>query len=833
MSQHDKGHLSRLGLKLLWRDWRSGELNVLVFALIVGVATVTGIGLFVDRIQRSILDEASTLLAADAQIGGSQPIPELWIEQAEQQGLQTAFSTSFRAMAFGEEGRMQLASIKAVSDDYPLKGELEVSQQIFTTGNKVTDGPAQGEAWVNSRLLATLDLSIGDSIGVGNTDFIITQVLLSEPDNTGSFATINPRIMINQQDLASTAAIQPGSRVRYELHLLGNVEPFYNQWQEQDHLHHRWQSVEDASEQVADTLSRAQSFLLLAGSLSVILSGVALALSSSHYAKHQASHVALLKTLGLTPNAITRLYAGNLTLLAIIVVICAIALGWLIHWLFLQFFAGLLPRELVAASSKPYLLGMATGMICFLGFALPPIWLLKNTPPAKALRSEVSGGQLTQLKASLLGIFAVIGLIYLYSQSLLITVALLAAGIIATIGVAILARVLISLTRKYASHLGPIWRIGLASVQRNQTQNAYQIMIFSVAFLLLFILVLVRTSLVSEWQKQLPEGTPNHFAFNIFQSERNAIEEILADNGIKIQSFYPMSRGRLIQVEGEDISDRIERMQPKGDDYQRELNITWTTTLAEDNEVIEGQWFNENDIEQNLISVEQDFAEGLGINIGSELTFSFGGQQISAIVQSIRTVQWDSMQPNFYVIFSTPVFSGAGSSYLTSFYLPEEKKTVLVDILQAYPTVSVIEVDIIIARIQAIVAQVTRAIEFILSLTLISGLIVLIASIQATLDERMRESAMLRALGAKQKMVMGALAIEFLFIGALAGFLGAVGAEAALYFLQTELFSIDFRPNWLIFVLGPFVGAAVIGAVGLISTRKVIRVPPLTILRTT
>ena len=515
------------------------------------------------------------------------------------------------------------------------------------------------------------------------------------------------------------------------------------------------------------------------------------------------------------------------------IVICAIALGWLIHWLFLQLFAGLLPRELVDASAKPYLLGLATGMICFLGFSLPPIWLLRNTPPAKALRSQEAGGQLTQLKATLLGIVAVIGLIYLYSQSLLITTALFGAGVIAIFGVAVLARALIVLARRSASRLGPIWRIGLASVQRNQAQNSYQIMIFSVAFLLLFVLILVRTSLVSEWQQQLPEGTPNHFAFNIFQSERDSIEQILTDNGVDTQAFYPMSRGRLVQVDGEEISERIERLQPRGDDYQRELNITWTTTLADDNEVIEGDWFTEADTSQNLISVEQDFAEGLGIELGSELQFSFGGQSVSATVKSIRTVQWDSMAPNFYVIFSSPVLAGSGAAYLTSFYLDAEQKPALVDILQAHPTVSVIEVDIIIARIQAIVGQVTRAIEFILSLTLVSGLVVLIASIQATIDERMRESAMLRALGAKQKMVLGALAIEFLFIGAIAGFLGALGAQVALYFLQTELFGMDFNPNGLVFALGPVVGAVIIGLVGLVSTRKVVRVAPLTILRGT
>lgn len=831
MMLSSSSNLTRLGLKLLWRDWRSGELNVLVFALIVGVATVTGIGLFVDRIQRTILEEASTLLAADAQIGGSQPIPADWIAQARNQNIETAFATSFRAMAFGEQGRMQLASVKAVSDGYPLKGQLEISDEVFGDPRKTPNRPEPGNAWVNSRLMAALQLQIGDIVGVGDADFMISQVLLSEPDNAGPFGAVNPRILINEQDLEATSAVQPGSRVRYELHLLGEVEDYYQQWHAQSHNHHRWQSVEDASEEVSDTLDRARSFLLLTGALSVILSGVALALSSNHYAQRQLAHVALLKTLGLTPKAISRLYAANLTYLSLAIVLFAIALGWLIHWLFLQLFAGLLPGELAASTGQPYVIGFITGMVCFLGFAFPPIWILRNTQPSAVLREQINTGTLDRLKAVALGVLSIIVLICLYSQSLLITGVLVGSGTVAVIGVTLLAGFILRLAKRTVSKLGPVWRIGLAAIQRNQTQNAFQVMIFSIAFMLLFVLVLVRTSLISDWQQQLPEGTPNHFAFNIFQSERASVENILTDNNVSTEAFYPMFRGRLIRVEGEDMSERIKRLQPRGDDYQRELNITWTKNLAADNEVVKGDWFSEDDSRPNMVSVEQDFAEGLDIDIGTELEFSFAGQTVFATVQSIRTVQWDSMSPNFYVIFSEPLLTGAGATYLTSFYLTQQQKPVLVELLQSHPTVSVIEVDIIIERIQSIISQVTRAIEFILSLTLISGFVVMIASVRATIDDRVRESAMLRALGARRKLVTGALAIEFLFIGALAGLLGAIGAELALYFLQTQLFGMAFKMSWLLLLTGPATGMILIGIVGLTSTRKVLFTPPLVVLR--
>jgi putative ABC transport system permease protein len=819
-----------LDAKLLWRDWRGGELNVLVAALLVAVTTVTGIGLFSSRIQNSILDEAGSLLAADAQITGSKVIPEAWVNSAIESGLETASVLSFQAMAFGPKGGVQLSSVKAVSESYPLKGELEVGTVAFGVGEKTTSVPNPGEAWVNARLLASLSLQMGDVVGVGDADFLISKVLVSEPDESGGFS-FGPRVLINEVDVPITGAVQVGSRVRYRLLLAGDVESYYEDWKPQQGDHHRWRSVSDANESVTQTLERADSFLLLAGSLGVILAGVALALASKRYAQRQLSHVALLKTLGLTPNRIGQLYAGNLVIIGLLVVAIGLTLGWFLHWVFLELFSGLLPRELEAASVRPFIVGSVTGLICLIAFALPPVWVLRQTPPSRVLRSDVAGGTTKQWQTTLLGALAVIAIVYFYSSSWIITGALLVAGLIAILGVTLLARWLIILARKGGSRFGTTWRLGLASLQRHGSQNSFQIMIFAMALMLLFLLTLLRTSLLSEWQQQLPEGTPNHFAFNIFENERSGIEQLLADNNVAATPFYPMIRGRLIDIEGESLNDRLDRLKPDGDDFRRELNITWSNELSEDNEVVEGAWFKASDSDQVLISVEQDFADALEVTLGDELQFSFGGQEVTAKVSSLRTVQWDSLSPNFYVIFNSPILNGQGAAYLTSFYLNAEQKPLLVEILNQYSTITVIEVDVILNQIQSIVGQVTLAIEFILALVLVAGLIVLVASVQATLDSRLQESAILRTIGARAKIVQGALAIEFVSLGALAGFLAAAGAEVALFFLQTQLLNMEYQPNWLVFFIGPVVGAVIIGFVGLVSTRKVVKVPPLTVLR--
>lgn len=826
-----------LSLKLLWRDWRGGELNVLIAALLVAVTTVTSIGLFTDRIRNSILDETGSLLAADAQIraGSRQTIDDAVREQAQAAGLQTADMVTFQAMAFGADGNLQLSSVKAVSSAYPLKGEVVLADEPFGIGEPITEGPAPGEAWLTSRLFPALGIEVGDTIGLGNTELTVTAALISEPDSAGSFFGVGPRVLINAADIDATGAVQLGSRVRYRLLLGGDVAGFRDQFEQNfgdaTDYQYRWVDPSEANDGISSALERAESFLMLAGSLGVMLAGVALALASRRYADRQLGHVALLKTLGLTPRRIAWLYAGNLMVLGVLVVLAGLALGWFLHWGFLELAGDLLPRELEPAGIRPLLIGFLTGLICLLAFAFPPVWVLRQTPPARVLRSELEGGTLGRRLTLALGAVAVVALVWLYSGDLWLTAALLGGGLVTVLGVSLLAVLLIAVVRRYGSRLGTTWRLGLASLQRHSRQNAFQIMVFAIALMLLFVLTLLRSSLIGEWQNQLPEGAPNHFAFNLFEDERPGFEAVLDSADVEREPFYPMIRGRLTEVAGEAMEARLERLQPEGDDFRRELNLTWSDTLADDNEIIAGDWWQDGDAALSRVSVEEEFAEDLEINIGDELSFDIGGQAVTAEVASIRSVQWDSMAPNFYIIFSGPILDGAGAAYLTSFYLSPEQKPMLAELMRQYPTVTLIEVDAIISQIQSIVGQVTVAVEFILALVLVAGFIVLLASVQATLDVRLMESAILRTLGAKSALVRGGLWIEFAALGALAGLLGAFGAEAALAYFQVEMLNLEWTPHTALWLSGPFIGALVIGTIGVVSTRRVIKAPPMVVLK--
>jgi putative ABC transport system permease protein len=822
------------GLRLLWRDWKGGELTLLLASLLVAIATVTSISLFADRIKNSIADQAGNLLAGDAQVRGSVEVSSDWRQKARELGLEMADVVSYQGMAFSDSG-MQLSSIKAVSDTYPLKGTLTISDTPFVGGEEVRSGPPPGEVWLASRLFGVLDVEIGDRITLGEADFTITAALIKEPDSTQSFFGVGPRVMMNWSDVEQTGAVQTGSRIRYRWLLAGPSQLMdqMEQWLEPEMGdHHRWVSVKDGNQGVGSALNRAESFLLLAGSLGVILSGVALALASRRYSLRQTSHVAILKTLGLTPNQISRIYAINLIILAVISTVIGLFLGWLIHWVILNVFAGLLPESLAEPSNRPYMIGAVSGLVSLLAFSAPPILALRQIPPALVLRAGLPGTLVSDRWSLWIGVIAMIGLVYWYSGSLLLTLALAGGGAVCLLGITLVAWVLIRLTRKFGDRLGKTWRLGLASLQRHSRQNSLQVMIFSVSLLLLFVLSLVRTSLISDWQRQIPEDSPNHFAFNIFSTELDGIKNFFDQRDISSSPFYPMVRGRVTEVNGEAIAELVKEYDPAdGDDYRRELNLTWSSELAEDNRVIGGQWWQPGDEQKPLVSLEQSFAEGVGITLGDELTFSIAGQKTTAKVASIRTVQWDSMRPNFYVIFSNVILDGTAASYMTSFRLQDEQKPELNQLARQYPTVSLIELDQMLNQIQSIIQQVSLAVEFILLLVLVAGILVLIASIQATLDERFRESAILRTLGARRGLVRGSLLIEFGTLGWLSGLLGVMGAEACLYFLQTQVFQIEFYFHGWLWLVGPWLGLALIGGIGLVSTTRVINTPPLTVLR--
>ena len=814
----------KLAARLAWRDWRGGELSLLFVALILATTSVTSISLFTHQVKQSMVAQGADLIAADLRLTSSQPVPSLWLEKAQNLSLQQAQLSQFQAMVFAEQG-MQLARIKAVSKNYPLRGEITVSSAAFELGEVIEHGPRQGEIWPDSRLLASLNAALNDTIDVGQLTLKISQILISEPDQASGFSSFAPSAMMHLADLEATDAVQIGSRVQYRWLLAGNENALTSLKRHITPLlksGEKWQSPTDGNANVAATLDKAEQFLLLAGSLAVVLAGVALSLSARRYSLRQAKHVALLKCLGLKPKQLRLLYLSQMVLLALLAVLISLPLAWgLYQGLFL------LVSDYIQASSvipplAPFILGAGTGTLCLLAFVLPPMLALAKVAPAEVLRQSSSQSK-TNLGHLAIGFSAVIALVYWHSQSVLISSALIVGVAIILVLLALVANLLIKLGNKLRPYLSQGGKIGVANLSRRKHQNSLQVAIFGLALMLLFSLISVRSFLIDDWQQQLKQDTPNLFLFNIYQQQRESLITSMEQQGLTTQglTFFPIARARLTQPKAEDSH---------GD---RELNLTWSQALPAGNSISEGQWWNNNNSSQLEVSIESDYAERMGLTLGQSLTFNVAGTPHKAILSNLREVDWSSMQPNFFFVFSQPLVDANSASYMASVYIAPQDRSKLGPLLRQQPTISMLDVDQILQQVQGVVAQLSLAVESILVMVLGAGALVLVASIQASIDERRHESAILRTLGASKSLIRRILLVEYASLGFLAGLIAGISAEALVAVLQNQLFQMPLQFHWPLWVLTPFAGMLIIGSCGWWFNRTVVTAPPLRTLRQT
>ena len=821
-----------LSWRLLAREWRSGELGILLAALVLAVSVVVGVSSFVDRLQSALLSESARFLAADMVVVSRTPIPEEWIDQAEQMTLQTSLGVGFPSMAVADADHMALVSVKAVSAGYPLRGELLWSDEAY--GDISRDGaiPEQGEVWLAPRLFALLGLKTGDTLMVGEANLTVTGAVRGEPDATTAVFGFGPRLLMNTLDIPSTGVVQPGSRVGYRLLISGNrdliseyeawVSPLLGQGQRLD-------SVEGSQPRIGDTLDRARGFLLLAGSLAVVLAAAAITLASRRFGERHTQYVAILKSLGAQSHDISRLYATSLGLMGVAGTAVGCLLGWILQEAFIGLLGSLLPVTPGAAGVEPILIGAVTAMVCIVFFAWPPLRRLGEASPLRVLRADIGMHEAQRPQDYVFGGLSIIGLMWWYSGSVAVTLAVV-AGLAVVMGLGFLAaRGLLSGGRRVGGFAGSIWRVALAGLQRRGRANALQMVIFAMAIMLMLLLSVVRSSLIGQWQAQLPDDAPNHFLLNLAPEERPVLEQFFAQRGVATETLYPMTRGRIFSVNAETLPEWEE---VEGDDAprQREANFTWSDELPTGNVLVSGDWWEPADT-TSWVSLEEDFAAGIGATVGDRLSMRIGADTFDAEVRSIRKVDWQSMRPNFFVVFPRAVLERYPGMYMTSFRLLPTQKPVLNELVRELPTVTVIELDIVIKEMRSVVDQVARALELVLAVILVAGSLVLISGVRSSLDARLKESALMRALGARQRLVLGTLWIEFLVLGGLAGALASVGAEVAAWGLQTRVFDMTWAPTVTMWWLGPTVGAVIVGALGVWSCRRVVRVPPIQLLR--
>ena len=824
----------RLASRMAWRDWRSGELGLLLAALLVAIGTVTAISLFVDRLHQALLLESANFLAADRYIGGSRPIPDEFRRAAQARGLDSADVLSFPSMVFASDERNQLVAVKAVSEGYPLRGTLITGTEPFARGTPVEDLPAPGEIWMDPRLFPSLGVSLGDRVEVGLAPLRVTRVLVKEPDRGGSFFDLGPRLLMNLADVPATQVVQPGSRIGYRLLLRGPdaqlealreelaVEPAF-----------RWVGIREGSPRVGAALDRAESFLLLGGLLAVLLAGVAVALSAHRYSRRHYDHVGILKTLGAGPARILYGYLGILGVVGAISVVLGLAAGGALHLVVIEALGALIPVELPPPSARPFALGTATGLICALAFAMPPLLHLKNISPMRVIRRDIGAPPASQWLTYGAAAAGSLTLLIWYSGSLMLTLWTLLGTLAVLLAFGVLAWLLLRGGRALGMQAGSVLRLALSGLQRRHRENIAQILIFGLAIMLLLVLVLLRTALIDEWRSALPEDVPNHFLMNVTPDQLTPVNALLDGNTERQGPLYPMIRGRVVAVNGEDAQGWQDRHRPAdapGPRLSSERNLTWTGALPEGNEVVEGAWWSEQD-QRALVSLEDEYARELGLGVGDRMAFDVGGGAVQAEVASLRKLEWESMQPNFFIILSPAALRDFPATYMTSFFLPQAEKRFLNRLLSEFPTITVIEIDAIVEQVKSIVDRVTQAVELVLALVLASGCLVLIASIQASRDARMREHALVRALGGARSLIRGSLAAEFTVLGAFSGLVAVVGAEVTVALLQSQVFELPASAHPWLWLAGPVAGAGLILGVGMAGTRRLASSPPMLVLR--
>ena len=820
-----------LALRMLWRDSRSGELSILVLALMIAVTSSTAISLFADRLQRTMTEQTADFLAADLVITSPESQPSSWSAKARELHLDQAQTTEFSSVLI-ENDELLLGSIKAVSETYPLRGYLKITGSDYLQEQTVYKGPEPGNAWVEKRILSALKLNLGDSLTVGEKKLTITHVITYETDKQGDFYSFSPRVMMSGADLQATGVIQPGTHVHYFFQYRGESKALveFSRWlKPQLNPSQRILDIHEDRPELGSALSRAERYLGLSSIIVILISGVAIAMATRRYTERHFNATALLRCLGMKQREILWLYGCQFVLLGILASALGCFLGWFVQLALFRLLRNLLPQQVANPGLLAVFFGFIVGIAVLLAFALPPLLRLKQVSPLRVLRRELEPMPTSAWLVYGLA-FAMIGiLIERYTHDFMMTGTILGVGLLTLVLLGSLVYGLLRLAGTLLPHLNLTWRIGLQGILNNTQASVGQILAFSITLVAMVLSFTVRTDLIDNWEKQLPENAPNHFALNIFPDQQSGFKQEMVENGIISSQFYPVIRGRLVEINNTPVQQLVTKDSQGENATHRELSLTWAQELPDENKITAGDWWQTQ--QAGLVSVEQKLADSLKIKLHDHLTFTVGSQQIEATVASIRALDWDTMRPNFYMIFSPGTLDAYPSTLMTSFYLPESQKNVLNTLVKKYPGMTILEVDRILKQFKTILSQLTQAINYLLYFSLLAGFTVLFAAVYSTLDNRIQEGAILRTLGAKRSFLTKIHLIEFSLLGLIAGLLTIVISEILIYSLYAKVMHIDYHPNYYLWLMLPVMGSLCVGLAGYTGIRHVVNKSPVTVLR--
>ncbi len=826
-------------LRFAWfslvRDLRSGELTVLMAALVVAVTALTAVGFFTSRIARGMTEQAGEVLAADLRLESGRPldVSGAYAAEAARRGLSTARTLYFGSVVYAGE-QSHLASLRGVTDAYPLRGRLKVADVPFGPARVARGLPGRGEVWVEARLLSALGLGVGDRLTVGTTAFRISSVLDYRPDQGSGLADLAPTVLLRDDDLAATGLVGPGSRATWALLVAGPIDAVadYAAWLKAHRSPgERLVDVDEASSQIGSAMQRAQRFLSLSALVTILLGAIAVAIAARRYAVRHLDSVALLKCLGSSQAFVLGVSALELLGAALLASAAGTALGYvaqgLLAWLVRDVVAGHLPAPTLA----PVLLGFGTAAVMMAGYALPPLLVLKNTPPARVLARSLAPAPLRfGLSYAIAGAALVAILFWLVRDARL--VAYVGASVVVAGAVLYGAGLLlVRATGLLRGNAGVAWRYGVANVARRGGESAAQVVAFGLGLTVLMLLLVVRGDLLETWRKSLPPDVPNHFLINIQPGDTAALSLFFGTHGVQPPKMYPWVRARLTDVNGTALealhytSDRARRF------AEREQNLSWSDTLPADNTIVSGRWWPTPAGADPLVSVASEYSEDLGIRVGDRLGFDVAGERVVARVASVRRVRWDGFRPNFFLLFSPGTLDASTGTYMTSVHLDAASRPMLAALIHAFPSITVFDVEAILAQVQSVVDRAALAVEYVSLFTVLAGVVVLLATVQSTCDERRYESATLRTLGASRGLVLGGIATEFVVLGCLAGLLAAAAASAANYVLATRLFGLPYHANPWLWLYGPLAGGCLVGLSGVLAARSVMNTPPSLTLR--
>ncbi len=819
-------------LKSFSRGWRGGELAMLLASVALSVGAMAAVALFTERVQLGMEQQAGEALAADLVVESRDPLPQAYDERAKTAGLRTARLTYFPSVATTASAS-QLVEVRAVTAGYPLRGTLRVADRPYARGTPLRALPGPGELWAEPRLFAALGIEPGARVRLGAREFTATKVLDYLPDQGWNFVDVAPTALIRSEDLASTGLLGPASRVTNRLLVAGEVAgvkaklaPLLTRGQ-------RLLDARDGRPELRTAIARAERFLGLAALVAVLLAAVAVAMAARRWAKREADAAAILKCLGARQRAVLASYALVVLWVALVGGLAGAAIGVGAQAGLVALLGNLLPADLPAPSLAALPGVIALGGVVLAGFALPPVIALGRTPPLRVLRHDLGPVPLPAQLATLAAAAAVIALLAVQTRDLRLAAFTLGGLGIVVVAFALTALLLLKLLGRLRGRVGVAWRYGVANVVRRGRESVAQLTAFGIGIAVLLLLTLTRSGLLEDWRATLPADAPNRFLINIQTDERVAVTAFFTARGLPAPTLAPLVRARLVAIDGVAI-EQVKLDNPNLRNFaEREANISFGAALPAGNKLVEGRFWDATGAgpREPEVSFEVGIGRALGLKIDSRVTYDVAGEQVTARVSSLRWVDWDSFRPNFFILFSPGSLDDAPATWITSLHLPAERAPLLLELTRAFPSVTIIDTDVILDQVREVIARASLTVEFVFLFTLGAGVLVLLAAIQSSRDERRFESAVLRTLGARRRTVLAGVAAEFLLLGLLAGLLAVLAASGLEWLLAREVFDMPWRPDPRLAIAGGLLGTLLVGVTGVLATRDVVTHPPVETLR--